>query len=411
MGLYFSIFTAVLGGFLYGYHTGVIAAALLLITPAFQLSLSDQGLLVSSILIGALPGALFAGKLADRYGRKPSLLFTALLFLIGTVVTVAADSFSLLVVGRLINGIALGVVSVVTPLYLAEIAPPKNRGAVVSLYQFALAIGIMVSFICGYFFVPEQQWRIMFAIGAIPAALQLGMIGFIPESPHWVAQSIEIEKPEKKNRKTLLDPKFRFVLLIGLILCSFQQMTGINTVIYYAPVIFQTAGFSSDQGALFATMGIGAINVIATFLSVWLLDKGGRRFFLLASSAGMAICLLIFSTTSYFPGAWDGKISALSLMGYVASFAIGLGPVTWVIVSEIYPLRIRATAMTLSIFANWFFNALISWTFLDIMASLGSKGTFLLYAAISTLCFLFIHRYLPETKGKSLEEIEKLLLK
>ena len=408
---HFSVAVAILGGFLYGYHTAVIAGVLILVAPLFDLTLFEQGMLVSAILIGALPGALLASQLADRLGRKRSLLITAFLFVIGTALTAIAHSYSALIIGRLINGVALGLVSVVTPLYIAEISRPEHRGGTVSLYQFALTLGIMAAFIAGYLYSPAQNWRMMFAAGAIPAILQLIFLPMIAETPHWLQHKGQLQRSEGSLWKAFGKVKSRYVIIVGLVLCIFQQITGINTVIYYAPVIFQSAGFASEHGALLATLGIGVINVIATVFSVLYLDKRGRRFFLLISSGAMMISLLVFSLSSHFINGWGNQISAISLMAYVASFAIGLGPVMWVVISEIYPLHLRAKAMTLSIFANWSCNALVSWTFPDLLAKLGAQTSFLLYAAISALCFVFIYRYIPETKGKTFEEVEALMEK
>ncbi len=421
--------TISLGGFLFGYNTSVISGALLFLTQQFSLTTFQEGLAVSIILIGALLGALCAGSLADRFGRRMITLLTALIFIIGIWAVVIASSFDMFLWGRFITGLGVGLASLTVPLYLAEIAPSHCRGAFVAMNQLAITIGIFAAYTIDYLFTPEAAWRSMFAVALIPAAIQfLGMLIF-PESPSWllahghrekavlVFKRLRLDKGWEKDIgeiktipasreqigwKGLLKPPIRAAVVIGLLLSIFQQITGINTVIYYAPKIFQNVGYPSASSTLFATMGIGAINVLFTLISVWLIDRIGRRPLLLIGVGGMVISLLTLSYVFFTQSAAIELFAVVSLMSYVAFFAIGLGPIAFVILSEIYPLQVRGRAMSLSIFANWLFNYLVSLTFLDLVQRLGSAGTFCLYAVIGILAFWFVYRFIPETKGKRL---------
>lgn len=431
--LYFCIVAATLGGFLFGYHTAIISGALIFLIPAFDLSLSQQGVAVSMILVGALVGSLVSGSIADRLGRKQTMLLTAALFAAGSLATSIAATFDMFLWGRLLSGFALGIITTVAPLYLAEISPPNSRGAFVALYQLAITIGILVAFAVNYWFAKEGQWQWMFACGIFPAVLQIIFLIFASETPpflfrqnkpkratqalsrlrkdkEWASQLGAMKSSssgsQKGKWKLLFAPEWRRVVVIGVLLSGFQQITGINALIYYAPKIFQTAGFPSADSAILATIGIGIVNVIATIFSVLFLDRKGRRFFLLLGVVGMLVGLVSFSLSSFAASEIVDVIALISLMVYVAFFAIGLGPVTWVVISEIFPLKIRAKAMTITTFVNWLSNYLVSLTFLQLVAHFGHRGTFLLYALIAVGCLYFIYRCIPETKGRTLEEIE-----
>ncbi|MBS0604259.1 MAG: sugar porter family MFS transporter [Verrucomicrobia bacterium] len=434
--LLFVVAVAAFGGFLYGFHTGIISGALIFLTPAYQLSIVDQGMVVSIILLGGLFGALVSGTLADLFGRKRTIALTSTLFIAGAAIIALSNSYETLLLGRFISGLGVGIISLSGPLYLAEISPPHYRGSFVSLFQLAITLGILASFAVNYIFAGSSDWRWMFAMGIFPAVLQMIALFFLPETPawlfkkglekfalstlgrlrkdkHWLKQVDAMKlaaKPHKSGAwKTLISLKLRFILIVGLILSAFQQITGINTVIFYAPKIFEEAGFASATGAIVASLGIGVINVLATLFSVWLLDKVGRRVLLLVGIAGMVVSLGFLAFAFFTESQFIDKIAVGSLMAYVSFFAIGLGPVTWVILSEIYPLKVRGAAMTVAIFTNWACNYLVALTFLDFIKVLGPHGTFFLYSLISIVAFWFIYRFIPETKGKSLEEIETLI--
>lgn len=436
--LLFVIIVATISGFLFGYQTAVISGALIFLAPAFHLSIPEQGVVVSMILIGCILGALVGGHMTDRWGRKKTLIIASMIFIIGSFLLSICQSYECLIIGRLISGIGVGIVSVAAPLYISEISPPRHRGMFVSLYQLAVTLGILISFVVNYQCAESANWRLMFLLGAVPAALQFICLFFLPETPSWLFKQGEekegtsilqklrygknwmnqieaMKSAASPHRigswKVVFSSKLRFVLLIGVVLSIFQQITGINTVIYYAPKIFEIAGFTSATGAIAATMVVGTVNVLATIISVWLLDRIGRRKLLLVGAAGMAVSLIVLGGAFFIGSGWINEAALVSLMAYVGFFAIGLGPVTWVILSEIYPLKIRSKAMTVAVFANWGFNYLVSLSFLDLIQGMGGAGTFLLYAAITILSFWFVYRFIPETRGKTLEEIESMILR
>lgn len=424
---------AALCGLLFGYDTGVISGALLFIRKEFVLSPLMQGVVTSAVLAGATLGAGFSGRLADRFGRRRMILAVALLFFLSSLMTSLAPDVGWLAAGRILVGLAIGVCSYTGPLYISEIAPAQNRGALVSLNQLLITIGILVSYLTDYLFASGEHWRWMFGIASVPAViLGVGML-FLPESPRWLASKGQHElartvlarvrtsaEADEELRTIeshdeghsagwaeLVDRRYRPALIVGIGLAIFQQITGINTIIYYAPTIFQMAGFSSAAQSILATAGVGLVNVLLTILSLRLLDRVGRRPLLLFGIAGMIVCLaalgFVFQFGSGSP--WLGWLAVISVMAYVGCFAISLGPIFWLIISEIYPLRVRGLAMGIATMANWGFNLVVALTFLLLVQGLGAAGTFWLYAAVSIGALFFSHRFVPETKGRTLEQI------
>ena len=436
MNFYLIVGIAALGGLLFGYDTGVISGALLFIRTDFALSAGMQGLVAGIALAGAAVGAAFAGGLSDRFGRRMVIFFTGLIFIAGSLVAALAPEVITLLAGRLLVGVGIGVASMLTPLYLAETAPARSRGALVSLNQLAITVGILVSYLIGYLFARYGEWRWMLALGAVPGViLSVGMLT-LPETPRWLAGhgrmeeagavlrrlrglgDIEAELSELRTDllregslpswRELLSPNVRLPLIIGVGLAIFQQITGINTVIYFAPTIFQAAGLSSASAAILATAGVGVVNVVMTLVSIRLIDSVGRRTLLLVGLLGMAACLVLLGLGFAIGGASGalGWITALSLAAYVGFFAIGLGPVFWLLISEIFPLYVRGRAMGIATIANWGFNLLVTVTFLELINIFGRPGTFLLYAILTVAGFIFTRALVPETKGRSLEQIE-----
>lgn len=429
---------AALGGLLFGYDTGVISGALLFIRQAMALSDTMQGIVVAIALAGAALGAAVAGTLSDRIGRKGVILGAALLFIIGAVLSAVAHGLTVLLLGRIAVGIAIGVASMLTPLYLAEIAPARDRGAIVSLNQFCITLGILVSYLVGFGFAGiGDGWRWMLGLGAVPGLiLAVGML-ILPESPRWLAGHGRIADAERTLRTLrgghdvaaelgalrtdiarehgqrprladLLSPRLRRPLVIGIGLAMFQQITGINTVIYFAPTIFQKAGLSSAATSILATAGVGAVNVVMTLVSIRLIDGAGRRRLLFWSLSGMAATLLALSAAfAIGPAGGLAWIAVVSVAAFVGFFAIGLGPVFWLLIAEIFPLALRGTAMSAATVANWTFNLVVSATFLNLVAAFGSAGAFLVYAVLSLLAVAFVAGFVPETKGRSLEQIEE----
>lgn len=432
---HFSLFVSViaaLGGFLFGYNTSVISGAILFIARDFRLSIFEQELIVSTLLIGALIGALLGGFIADSFGRKKTLFFTLILFFLGTLSLTDASTFSILLIGRFIVGLAIGIASLAVPLYIAEMSPPEKRGAFVSLNQLLITIGILVAYIVSYFYADRQEWREMFSFGFIPIVVQFIGLFLIPETPSWLISHnrkeaaekilhqmrlahplqhlVEVEKgediPTKRSWKELLNPAVRRSFLVGIGISVFQQITGINTVIYYAPQIFQRAGYQAAETAIFATMLVGCVNVAFTVLSLWLLDRLGRRFLLMGGLVGMAAALAILGF-SFLEGASAVGLTAIgAVMVYVAFFAVSLGPVAWLIISEIYPLGIRGRAMGIATFANWTCNYIVSLTFLTLIEVLGTGITFWVYTLSCLIALWFVIKMVPETKGKTFEQIQ-----
>src|ERR1700733_5090551 len=440
MSFYLIAAVAALGGLLFGYDTGVISGALIFIRHAMSLSPTMQGVVVAIALGGAAIGAAMVGYLSDRAGRRRVILGAGLLFILGAAVSAVAQGVIVLMIGRFLVGLAIGIASMLTPLYLAEISPASDRGAIVSLNQLCITGGILTSYLVGYALASATGgWRWMLALGTVPGIiLSLGML-VLPESPRWLAghgrvgeaetvlrrlrgstdvtlelstlrRDLATENRTLASARELLSPRLRRPLIIGVGLAMFQQITGINTVIYFAPTIFQSAGLSSAATSILATAGVGAVNVIMTIVSIRLIDRLGRRQLLFWSLGGMAVALLVLSGAFYVGTsgqlAW---IAVLSVAAYVGFFAIGLGPVFWFLIAEIFPLALRGRAMSLATVANWSFNLIVSVTFLNLVGAVGSAGAFLIYALLSMAALAFVARMVPETKGRSLEQIEASL--
>lgn len=400
-----SVWVAVLGGFQFGFNTAVISGALLFLSKEFNMSPIYEGFAVSVILLGALLGSSTGGMLANSLGRKRAMGLSASLFLIGALTIYFSSSDLFFILGRAFQGVAVGIISVVSPMFLSEIAPAAKRGLYVSSNQFAITVGILATYGCNSYFAATGNWRMMFGVAVIPAILQLIGVFFIPESPAWSAKM----PAQSRSYAALFKPVYRTVLIAGVTLTILQQITGINAVIYFAPSIFQEAGFASAASAIFATVGVGLINVIATLSSLWLLDRLGRRPLILGGLCGMVLSLFAIALAFFIKMPGIHLIALIGLMAYVASFAIGMGPVPWLILSEIYPLSIRGQAMGFASFMNWLANYVVALTFLDLTKYFSTGGTFCIYALFGIVSFFFILRRIPETKGKTLEEIQHLM--
>jgi sugar porter (SP) family MFS transporter len=430
---------ASLGGLLFGYDTGVISGALPFLKHDFALTAGMQGVATSAVLIGATLGAAGAGAISDKFGRRLVILAVAVLFVFGALVSAAAPSLRVLLAGRAVVGVAIGVASMLTPLYLSEIAPKQRRGFIVSLNQFCITLGILVSYLVDYALADAAgNWRWMLGLGVVPGLiLFFGMLG-LPESPRWLAGEgraedarralLRMREPAEAAAElaelrtfrngdgravpwsALLSGAARRPLIIGVALAVFQQVTGINTVIYYAPSIFQSAGLSSASVSILATAGVGLVNVIMTVVAMRLLDRSGRRALLLWGLGGMIVMLLALAGGfAIGKGGWVALITVPSVAAYVGFFAIGLGPVFWLLISEIFPLSVRGRGMSVASVANWGSNFLVTLVFPPLVAALGSAAAFLAFAVLSVGAFIFTWRVVPETRGRSLEEIEAQL--
>jgi sugar porter (SP) family MFS transporter len=427
-----------LGGLLFGYDTGVIAGALLFIKGDFDLGSFAQGLVVAAVPIGAVAGAAIAGPAADSYGRRLMILLAAAVFIVGALASAAAPGVEVLVAARIVIGVAIGLASAAAPVYISEVAPPESRGRLVSFFQLAVTIGILVAYLVGLAFNGIEGWRWMLGLGVVPAlALAFGMLR-MPQSPRWLVMSgddfaaratlakIRVDDPDTIDRELeeikesldekpgawseLLEPVVKAALVVGVGLAILQQVTGINTVIYYAPTIIEFTGVNSSAGSILAAVGVGVINVAMTVVALRLLDRAGRRTLLMIGVSGMSISL--FTLGGAFVGGGGSTLSSVvaivSLMVYVASFAVSLGPIFWLLNAEIYPLGVRSKAAGVGTMANWTFNFIVSLTFLLLIEALGRSGAFWLYGGIGILTLIFCWALVPETKGKRLEDIQAI---
>ncbi len=427
-----------LGGLLFGYDTGVVSGALLFVKKDFGgLSNFQQELVTSLLLVGAVVGALGAGRVSDKIGRRPAVMITAVVFVIGVLLAAFSPTYPLLLVARIVIGLAVGSASMIVPLYIGEIVPPRVRGGLVSLNQLAITAGILGSYLIDYGLSGTGNWRLMFGLAAIPAvALFIGMF-FQQESPHWLIRAgredearkvlsrvraegdIEAEVREVREIsqreggvRDLVSPRVRPLLMVGIMLAVFQQITGINTVIYYAPTLLQGAGFG-NSGALLANVVNGAVNVGMTIVAIWLLDKVGRRPLLLSGTAGMAVGMVIVALSFLGGSNLKGGLAIVAVLGlliYTGSFAIGLGPVFWLLIAEIYPLKIRGAAMSVASMANWAANFVVTISFLTLLSAIGGVGAFFLFGFLTLVALGYFWRKVPETKGRSLQEIERDLV-
>jgi sugar porter (SP) family MFS transporter len=427
-----------LGGLLFGYDTGVVSGALLFVKNDFGgLSSFQQELVTSLLLVGAVIGALTAGRLADRIGRRITVQVTALVFIVGVLLAAFTPTYPVLLAARIIIGLAVGAASMIVPLYIGEVVPPRARGGLVSLNQLAVTIGILVSYLVDYGLSSTANWRLMFGLAVIPAAALLAGMFFQRESPHWLIRQgredeardvlrqvrngsdIEAEISEvrevaarRAGARDLLTARIRPLLAVGVLLAVFQQITGINTVIYYAPSLLQGAGFG-NSAALLANVVNGVVNVGMTVVAVWLLDRVGRRPLLLTGTAGMALGMAITALSFLGGEHLTGGLAIVAVLGllvYTGSFAIGLGPVFWLLIAEIYPLRIRGAAMSVASMANWAANFLVTVTFLTLLNAISGVGVFFLFGFLTLIALGYFWRKVPETKGRSLQEIERELV-
>ncbi|MGD0225539.1 MAG: sugar porter family MFS transporter [Terriglobia bacterium] len=421
---------AALGGLLFGYDTSVISGAMLFLQTDFHLSDVQLEFAVGIALAGALVGSALAGYCTDRWGRRWMLLVTALGFGLFSILSGLAAGLVSFSVARFFVGACIGIASLAVPLYIAEMAPARIRGALVSLNQLAITVGIGVAYFVDYAFATSESWRWMFASAVFPAiVLLVGMI-FLPESPRWLARKgfrdralenfrrlgrgdeaeaelAEVEsalQEEQEGFGILFQPGFRVAVLVGVGLAIFQQITGINTIIYYSPAILRMSGYSSAKAAILAAAIIGVANILITVVSIALVDRLGRRFLLLLSTAGMGASLALIGAAFYQKA---GSMVVFSeVVAYIAFFGIGLGPVMWLLISEIYPTKIRGKAMSLAALSVWGSNWIVAGTFLSLLNHAGPAKTFWLYACLCVVAFIFCYIFVPETKGRTLEAIE-----
>ena len=425
--IYFICLVSAMGGLLFGYDWVVIGGA----KPFYELyfGIGDsplmQGVAMTTALVGCLAGAMVAGAAADRYGRKPLLTVAAVLFTVSAIATGMFNDFTLFNVARFVGGIGIGVASALSPVYIAEVSPKEIRGRMVSMNQMAIVIGILAAQIVNMLLakdtgVAESQawnrewgWRWMFWAETLPAALFLVMSFMIPESPVFVqlkkarGSDRMKERSEQAGLKELLQPKYSRMLLLGLIVAVFQQWCGTNVIFNYAQEIFTGAGFDVD-GMFINIVITGIANVIFTLVALYVIERWGRRTLILIGAGGLGLIYLTLGTCYYMQV--TGVMMVALVVAAISVYAMTLGPVTWTLLAEIFPNRIRGVAMGVCTFALWVGCCTLTFSFPSMNASLGSSGTFWAYSLICVCAFVYLWRNCPETKGKSLEELEKELV-
>jgi sugar porter (SP) family MFS transporter len=431
-------FFGALGGLLFGYDTGVISGALLFIPDDFKLTPFLQGAIVAALLLGAMIGAACAGRLSDRFGRRNLIITAAIIFTVGALLAALAPSVGVLIAARFILGLAVGSAALVVPLYLSEIAPTEIRGAIASLNQMMIVIGILAAFIVNAILASSGNWRLMLGLAAVPALILLVGMFFMPETPRYLVHAGEedtardvlddlpgderaderireikdVEQEEDTGLRALFRAKWvRPALIVATGLAVFQQFVGINTIIYYAPTTLTNVGFGKTS-AIYANLIIGVVNVGMTVIAIKIIDRVGRKPMLFAGVAGMVASLLVLGISlsvlpePHHPSDPAAIITLICLGTFIASFAATWGPVVWVMIPEVLPLSVRGTAMGVAVFANWAANFVVSQTFPMLLSKLGPGPVFLGYAGMGVLAFIFVKALVTETKGRSLEEIE-----
>jgi len=412
-----------MGGLLFGYDWVVIGGAKPFYELYFGIGNSPllQGIAMSSALVGCLVGAMVAGAAADKYGRKPLLTTAAVLFTVSAIATGLFNDFTLFNIARFIGGMGIGVASALSPMYIAEVSPTNIRGRMVSLNQMAIVLGILAAQIVNLLLardtsVAEAQawnvawgWRWMFWAEALPATTFLGLSFLIPESPVFLEnQSVPLPHREGLGVKTLFQSKFNRVLLLGLVIAVFQQWCGTNVIFNYAQEIFVGAGFDVD-GMFINIVITGIANVIFTIVALYTIERWGRRTLILLGAGVLGLIYLTLGTCYFFEV--KGIVMVCLVVAAISVYAMTLGPVTWTLLAEIFPHRIRGVAMATCTFALWVGCCTLTFSFPSMNAMLGSYGTFWIYSAICACAFIFLFRHCPETKGKSLEELERELVK
>jgi len=422
---------AAIGGLLFGFDTAVINGAIVFIKQQFRLSDAQTEIAASSLLMGCVLGASVAAFTSDRFGRKRVLLVAAALFTLSSIGAALPRDVTQFAVARVLGGIAIGIASTLSPLYIAEISPARGRGLLVSLNQLAIVSGILLSYSVNYLLTDTgpANWRWMFALAALPSLGFLLTLLFIPESPRWLMQKGREQEAEhflaqimgseaareeihairaaiSEETGKLLDPTFRTALMVAILIALFSQFTGINTIIYYGSLVFlEHVPHQTASTALWANVIIGAINFVATIAGMLLIDRSGRKSLLMSAYAGMGLSLLAVSAAMRFQA--GGSVVLIFVLTYVACFAVGVGTGTWVLMSEICPTRVRGRAMSLATVCLWCGTLLVTLTFLSLATLFTAPGVFLLYGVVCVAAFLVVWKKVPETKGRTLEEIER----
>lgn len=432
---------AALGGLLFGFDTAVIAGTLHPLKQYFQLSDAAIGFLVAAASIGCIPGAFFAGRMADHFGRKKMMAVTAVLFVVAAVGSGIAGSFAELVIYRFVGGIAIGMASTLAPIYISEIAPPAFRGRLGMLQQLAIVVGILMAFISNYyianadfsFLSVNNHWRYMLGAAIIPSLVFFLLLLSVPESPRWLilkdrlsqatkvfarvyeahtadreveAVQADLNKDRSKARfSEIFSSRYKKVVLIGIVFASIAQLTGINIIFYYAPLIFEKTHVGGS--VLFQTILTGIVNLIFTLIAFAMIDRIGRKKLLLGGSAVMGLCMLLIGYL-FYSNRLDNYFVLVTIFIYIGAFACTWGAVLWVYVAEIFPNKIRGHATSFAVFGNWVMNAIVSFTFPVLLSGLGAAATFFIYGVVNLAMMGFVSKYIFETKEVPLEEMEQL---
>ncbi|MBA2715207.1 MAG: sugar porter family MFS transporter [Rubrobacteraceae bacterium] len=427
---------AALGGLLFGYDIGIISGALLFIENDFPLTPFLTGVVVSSILLGAVAGAGASGALGDRLGRRKMILVAALIFAAGAVGMALSPTVSILIFFRIIAGLAVGAASALVPTYISEISPAALRGSLSSVFQLAITLGILLAYLVNFALAGAEAWRWMLGLAAVPAAVLFVGMYLVPETPRWLIkndymdaaravlrrsrgrqdveeeieeiQRVDTDEEQSGGVRELLSPWVRPMLVVGVGLAMLQQFVGINTIIYYAPTIIKNTGLG-DSASILATVGIGVVNVLFTLVAIWLIDKLGRKKLLLYGLSGMTLGTIVLGLGFVLPSL-SGMVSWITLGGmllYIASFAASFGPIVWVMLPEIFPLQVRGSGTGVSSLSNWVANFIVALLFPVLIAALGQTPVFWGLGVICVLSMAFVYIKVPETAGRSLEEIEE----
>jgi sugar porter (SP) family MFS transporter len=426
---------AALGGLLFGYDTAIINGAIVFLKRQFALTNFQTEIAASSLLVGCVIGASLAGALGDWLGRRRLLLVSAAVFAISSVATAIPRNLIELCAARFAAGVAIGIASMLSPLYIAEVSPAAIRGRLVSMNQFAIVSGILISYLVGWLLsnMGDQSWRWMFLTAVFPSLLFFLALFTVPESPRWLAKEGREQEAlavlgrlgdpaealdrlseiratiaqESGSIRELFQPALRRPLIIGLALAILQQVTGINTILYYGSIIFtEHVASESTSVALWANVVIGFVNLLGTVIALYVIDKLGRKSLLMIASGGMGLSLAVLGAVFFLQPSAAGLVLSMILC-YVAFFAVGMGPGVWVLMSELFPTKIRARAMAIATVSLWIACMLISLTFLSLVSAISAAGAFWVYAAMCVVTFVFVWRVTPETKGRTLEQIER----
>ncbi|SEL39347.1 sugar porter family MFS transporter [Parapedobacter koreensis] len=431
-------FVVALGGFLFGFDTAVISGAEKSVQLHWGLSEVQHGITMAIALVGTVVGALLGAYPSDHFGRKPTLFIVAALYFFSALGTALAQDWYLFILFRFFGGIGVGVSSVTAPIYISEISPAGRRGRLVGLFQFNVVLGILVSYLSNYLIGQggESSWRWMLGVQTIPALLFYILIHFVPESPRWlllyrqnrevairilqkinpryymqeleaILASVKTENKESAS-EALFGKKYRVPVFLAVVFAIFNQVSGINAIIYYAPRVFEMAGLGG-QGSLLSTVGVGLVNFTFTLVAINFIDKVGRRTLMFIGSIGLIVALALVSY-AFYSEAPDGLAITAYLMVYIAFFAFSQGAVIWVFISEIFPNEVRAKGQTLGSLTHWVMAAIITFFFPMLSEQLGGGSTFLIFAGFMVLQLLFVWKLMPETKGKSLEQIGGTML-